>query len=210
LNAKRYHFRYLFLLTNFDETQLNGNNISSVFRLSNFYVSVFCCGKLESVVGTKLVDQIRHRFENVYIQGFSPEAIFGLQHLVEALKITLEALRRGITAAKRPELDLLLRISCTTQISRAISYAGIKSGRYACFVVFSKNKRDLLKARDYALKSLPEANSTDFNVNASTRNTIAANLGLEAGSNYLTDDTEFLKYLIERAALITKSARAPF
>jgi tRNA threonylcarbamoyladenosine modification (KEOPS) complex Cgi121 subunit len=210
LNAKRYHFRYLFLLTNFDETQLNGNNISSVFRLSNFYVSVFCCGKLESVVGTKLVDQIRHRFENVYIQGFSPEAIFGLQHLVEALKITLEALRRGITAAKRPELDLLLRISCTTQISRAISYAGIKSGRGACFVVFSKNKRDLLKARDYALKSLPEANSTDFNVNASTRNTIAANLGLEAGSNYLTDDTEFLKFLIERAALITKSARASF
>ena len=210
MNAKRYHFRYLFLLTNFDETQLNGNNLSSVFRLSNFYVSVFCCGKLESVVGTKLVDQIRHRFENVYIQGFSPEAIFGLQHLVEALKITLEALRRGITAAKRPELDLLLRISCTTQISKAINYAGIKSGRCACFVVFSKNKRDLLKARDYALKSLPEANSTDFNVNASTRNTIAANLGLEAGSNYLTDDTEFLKFLIERAALITKSARASF
>jgi len=210
LNGKRYHFRYLFLLTNFDEIQLNGSNISSVFRLSNFYVSVFCCGKLESVIGTKLVDQIRHRFENVYIQGFNPEAIFGLQHLVEALKITLEALRRGITAAKRPELDLLLRISCTTQISRAISYAGIKSGRCACFVVFSKNKRDLLKARDYALKSLPEANSTDFNVNASTRNTIAANLGLEAGSNYLTDDTEFLKYLIERAALITKSARASF
>lgn len=210
MNGKRYHFRYLFLLTNFDETQLNGNNISSVFRLSNFYVSVFCCSKLESVIGTKLVDQIRHRFQNVYIQGFNPEAIFGLQHLVEALKITLEALRRGITAAKRPELDLLLRISCTTQISRAISYAGIKSGRCACFVVFSKNKRDLLKARDYALKSLPEANSTDFNVNASTRNTIAANLGLEAGSNYLTDDTEFLKYLIERAALITKSARASF
>jgi tRNA threonylcarbamoyladenosine modification (KEOPS) complex Cgi121 subunit len=198
------------LFTNFDETRLNGNNISCVFRLSNFYVSAFCCGKLESVIGTKLVDQIRHSFENVYIQGFNPEAIFGLQHLVEALKITLEALRRGITAANRPELDLLLRISCTTQISRAISYAGIKSGRCACFVVFSKNKHDLLKARDYAMKSLPEANSTDFIVSASTRNTIATNLGLKASSNYLTDDTEFLKYLIERAALITKSARASF
>ena len=81
------------MLTNFAETQLNGNNISSVFRLSNFHVSVFCCGKLESVIGTKLVDQIRHRFENVYIQGFDPEAIFGLQqHLIEALKITFEAL----------------------------------------------------------------------------------------------------------------------
>jgi len=195
------------LLTNFAETQLNGNNISSVFRLSNFHVSVFCCGKLESVIGTKLVDQIRHRFENVYIQGFDPEAIFGLQHLIEALKITLEALRRGITVANRPELDLLLRMSCTTQISKAINYAGIKSGKCACFVVFSKNKRDLLKARYYALQSLPEANSTDLIVNASTRNTIASKLGLEASTKYLIDDIEFLKYLIERAALITKSAR---
>ena len=198
------------MLTNFDETRLNGNNTSSVFRLSNFYVSVFCSGKLESVIGTKLVDQVRHRFENVYIQGFNSEAIFGLQHLIEALKITLEALRRGITAANRPELDLLLRMSCTTQISKAISYAGIKSGKCACFIVFSKNKRDLLKARHYVLQSLPEANSTDLIVNASTRNTIATKLGLEASSNYLTDDIEFLKYLIERAALITKSARTSF
>ncbi|MGC2308608.1 MAG: KEOPS complex subunit Cgi121 [Nitrososphaeraceae archaeon] len=198
------------MLTNFAETQLNGNNISSVFRLSNFHVSVFCCGKLESVIGTKLVDQIRHRFENVYIQGFDPEAIFGLQHLIEALKITLEALRRGITVANRPELDLLLRMSCTTQISKAINYAGIKSGKCACFVVFSKNKRNLLKARSYALQSLPEANSTDLIGNASTRNTIATKLGLEASTKYLTDDIEFLKYLIERAALITKSARTSF
>lgn len=162
------------------------------------------------MIGTKLVDQVRHRFENVYIQGFNSEAIFGLQHLIEALKITLEALRRGITAANRPELDLLLRMSCTTQISKAISYAGIKSGKCACFIVFSKNKRDLLKARHYALQSLPEANSTDLIVNASTRNTIATKLGLEPSSNYLTDDIEFLKYLIERAALITKSARTSF
>lgn len=162
------------------------------------------------MVGTKLVDQIRHRFENVYIQGFDPEAIFGLQHLIEALKITLEALRRGITVANRPELDLLLRMSSTTQISKAINYAGIKSGKCACFVVFSKNKRDLLKARYYALQSLPEANSTDLIGNASTRNTIASKLGLEASTKYLTDDIEFLKYLIERAALITKSARTSF
>jgi tRNA threonylcarbamoyladenosine modification (KEOPS) complex Cgi121 subunit len=101
-------------------------------------------------------------------------------------------------------------MSCTTQISKAINYAGIKSGKCACFVVFSKNKRDLLKARYYALQSLPEVNSTDLIGNASTRNTIATKLGLEASTKYLTDDIEFLKYLIERAALITKSARTSF
>ena len=41
-------------------------------------------------------------------------------------------------------------------------------------------------------------NSTDLIGNASTRNTIATKLGLEASTKYLTDDIEFLKYLIER------------
>jgi tRNA threonylcarbamoyladenosine modification (KEOPS) complex Cgi121 subunit len=150
------------------------------------------------------VEQIRSNFENVYVQGFNTEAIFGLQHIIEALKITLEALKRGIMAANRPELDLLLRISCTTQISKAIIHAGIKSGKCACFVMFSKNKRDLLKARHYALQSLSDVDFPEFVIDASMRNTLAAKLGLEAGAYFITDDSEFLRYLIERAALVTR------
>jgi tRNA threonylcarbamoyladenosine modification (KEOPS) complex Cgi121 subunit len=180
------------------------NNNYSDFKISNFYISIFYCGKLERVSGTKLVEQIRERFENVYIQGINTEAIFGFSHVVEALKITLESLKRGIMAANRPELDLLLRISCTTQISKAISHAGIKSEKSVCFVMFSKNKGNLLKARHYALRSLPEYNSLESTVEASARNILATNLGFEAGSYYLEDDEEFLKYLVERAALITK------
>jgi tRNA threonylcarbamoyladenosine modification (KEOPS) complex Cgi121 subunit len=189
---------------NSDEVQLKRGTAHSDFKLSNFHVSVFYCGKLESVMGIKLVEQIRRRFENVYIQGFNSEIVFGLQHVLEDLKITLEALKRGIMAANRPELDLLLRISCTTQISKAISQAGLKSGKCACFVIFSKNKRDLLKARYYALKSLPEFDNSEIGDDTSTRNTLAAKLGFKAGSYFLADDSEFLKYLIERAALITK------
>ena len=180
------------------------NNNYSDFKISNFYISIFYFGKLESVNGTKLVEQIRDRFENVYIQGINIEAIFGMPHVVEALKITLEALKRGIMAANRPELDLLLRISCTTQISKAISHAGIKSEKCVCFVMFSKNKGNLLRARYFALRSLPECDSPEFTVEASTRNTLATKLGFEAGSYFLKDDEEFLKYLVERAALVTK------
>ena len=159
---------------------------------------------MESVKGTKIVELIRHHFESVYIQGLNTEAIFGLQHVVEALKITLEAFKRGIMAANRPELDLLLRISCTTQISKAISHAGIKSEKCACFVIFSKNIRYLRKARYYALQSLPECDSYEFVIDEIARNNLATKLGLESGSYFLTDDSEFLKYLIERAALIAK------
>ena len=183
---------------------MNRRNIYSEFKLSSFHVSIFHCGELESVNGTELVEQIRHHFENVYVQGLNTEAIFGLLHVVEALKITLEALKRGIMAANRPELDLLLRISCTSQISKAISHAGIKSGKCACFVMFSKSKRDLLKARYYALQSLPEFDNPEFIVDVSTRITLATKLGFKSDSYFLKDDSKFLSYLIERAALITK------
>ena len=180
------------------------NNNYSKFKLSKFHVSIFCCDRSESVNGTKLVEQIRSRFEHVYVQGFNTEAIFGLQHIVEALQITLEAYKRGTMVANRPELDLLLRISCTTQISKAISHAGIKSGEIACFVLFSKSRRDLLKARQYARQSLSEFDCPEFVRDSSARNTLATKLGLETDSYFLQYDNEFLRYLIERAALITR------
>jgi tRNA threonylcarbamoyladenosine modification (KEOPS) complex Cgi121 subunit len=180
------------------------SDIPPIFRLSSFFVSIIISGRSESVDSIKLMDQVRRLSGNTYIQGFNTEVIFGIQHLIEALKITLESLRRGITVAHRPELDLMLRISCTTQISEAIQYAGIRSGKGVCLVIFSKNKQDLVKARDYILAKLPESDHSKHSINTCTRNTIATKLGLEANSHYLADDTEFLKYLIERAALITK------
>jgi tRNA threonylcarbamoyladenosine modification (KEOPS) complex Cgi121 subunit len=159
---------------------------------------------LELAEGTKLLELTRDRFEAVYMQGFNTEAIFGLQHVVEALKITLEALKRGIVVAKRPELDLLLRISCTTQITKAISHAGMKSGKGSCFVLFSKNQGNFIKARDHALQSLHAYDSHKPVVDTLTRFRLAAKLGFETGSYFLKDDSEFLRYLTERAALVTK------
>jgi tRNA threonylcarbamoyladenosine modification (KEOPS) complex Cgi121 subunit len=172
-------------------------------KLSNFHILIFCCAKLEPSTGTRLIEEIRHRFEKVYIQGFNKEAVFGLQHVIESLKITLEALKRGTMAAKRPELDLLLRISCTTQISKAIKHAGMRPGICTCFVMFSKYKRDLLRARNCAQLSLHDIIDPELILNAPTRRIFATKLGLEAVSNFVKDDNEFLRYLIERAALIT-------
>jgi hypothetical protein len=70
--------------------------------------------------------------------------------------------------------------------------------------MFSKNKRDLIKAHHHALQSLPDIDSPEFNIDGSTRISLSRELGLEPSSYLLTDDSEFLKYLTERAALIMK------
>jgi tRNA threonylcarbamoyladenosine modification (KEOPS) complex Cgi121 subunit len=150
------------------------------------------------------MDEVRRISGNTYIQGFNTEVIFGKEHLIEALKITLEALKRGIIVANRPEVDLMLRIACTNQISEAIRYAGINPGSGVCFIIFTKNEQDLLKVRNYILAKLPDSKDYELGIERRTRMTIATRLGVEAGSYYMRDDNRFLKYLVERAALITK------
>lgn len=151
-----------------------------------------------------LLDQVRSRFKNVYVQGFCTDVLFGLKHLVGCLKITLEAVKRGVTAADRPEVDLMLRISCTNQISKAIPYAGMKPGKDSCIVMFSKRRNELCEVRGYLLTILPKANSIELIANTYKRNSISASLNFETGSYYARDNDEFLNYLIERAALIRK------
>jgi tRNA threonylcarbamoyladenosine modification (KEOPS) complex Cgi121 subunit len=183
---------------------LKTNELHPVLKLCDFFVSIIAFGRSESINSIRLMDEVRSISGNTYIQGFNTKVIFGKEHLIEALKITLEALKRGITVANRPEVDLMLRIACTNQISEAIRYAGIKEGEGVCFIIFTKNEQELLKVRNYILAKLPDPDFSELGTERRTRMTISTRLGVEASSYYLIDDHRFLKYLVERAALVTK------
>jgi tRNA threonylcarbamoyladenosine modification (KEOPS) complex Cgi121 subunit len=183
---------------------LKTNDLQPTFKLSDFFVSIIVFGRAASINSIGLMDEVRRISGNTYIQGFNTEVILGKEHLIEVLKITLEALKRGIIVANRPEIDLMLRIACTDQISEAICYAGIKPAEGVCFVIFTKSEQDLLKVRNYILAEWPYPEDSELGTKKRTRMTIAARLGVEASSYYLRDDSRFLKYLVERAALITK------
>ena len=180
------------------------NDLQPTFKVSDFFVSIIAFARSASINSIRLMDEVRRISGNTYIQGFNTEVIFGKEHLIEALKITLEALKRGIIVANRPEVDLMLRIACTNQISEAIRYVGIKPGKGVCFIIFTKNEQDLLKIRNYILAKSSDPEDSELGTERSTRMTIAARLGVEAGSYYFRDDSRFLKYLVERAALVTK------
>ena len=85
--------------------------------------------------------------------------VAGNEVFVELLAAqTLQAESSGGLLAKRPEIDFLLRLAGTTQISRAIAEAGAKSGDQ--FLVVVAGRRAVRRPRGFVGKELPRLELT--------------------------------------------------
>lgn len=73
--------------------------------------------------------------KGIIVQVINADNIAGLEHLLEVLAQSLEAERRSCLLAKRVEVDMLLRLACTRQISDAIESVGLKKGRSKAVLV---------------------------------------------------------------------------
>lgn len=65
----------------------------------------------------------------IIVQVVDADSIAGRDHLLEVLAQSLEAERRSCMLARRVEVDMILRLACTRQISDAIERVGLKKER---------------------------------------------------------------------------------
>jgi molybdopterin synthase sulfur carrier subunit len=147
----------------------------------------------------KLVDMLRGRHGNVSIQAVNANAVYGKEHLIGVLRIALEAERRKIMLANRREIELLIRLTGTNQIEEAIRRAGLKKDTAGCFIAFSQDSESLRKFESQ-IKSEFELNDSVLKPTKEKRILLASMLGFR---NEL-DDSEFLQYLLEKAAILIK------
>ena len=95
--------------------------------MGNIFTTVIGVSDLDVKDVGEFIDDLRKTSNGgVSIQAVCADAVYGLEHILQALKITIESEKRKITLVGRPEMDLLLRISCTDQISRALMDIGLK------------------------------------------------------------------------------------
>ncbi len=149
----------------------------------------------------QLVDRLRADNDNTImsIQGVNADSVFGVDHVMGVLLMTLEAEKRKIMIAKRRETELLLRIGLTDQISEAMMRVGMRRGSASCFIAFSQNSK--------VLKEFSDRIASEFKVDASVleptfqkKTKLSGLLGIKAEF----DDREFLQYLLERAAILMR------
>ena len=142
----------------------------------------------------------------VTVQLVSARSVYGPDHLLGILKITLECQKRSLILSHKPQTDLLLRLSFTNQIALAFDRSGLKKFLPAVVILYSTDKKKLARNRakimgnlstvvdDAVLAASDESRDYIFQLLGSVKNTCL----IDENKNFVT------QYLIERSALIVK------
>jgi tRNA threonylcarbamoyladenosine modification (KEOPS) complex Cgi121 subunit len=165
---------------------------------SHWFILVAGVRKLEGDPG-KLIDRFRSEHPRVMIQAVDAQAVYGQDHAIGAVYMAIEALERNIMMANRPEAEVLLRLTCTDQISKALSKSGLKISRPGCFIVFSKDAVALRKFGECLAQEF-ELDDSVLSPTSSKKARLIKELGLGA-----TYDGKFLDLILERAAILVRN-----
>lgn len=122
------------------------NSETSIVIASNtYYVKITGVRNIGTENIPKLIHNLRELSSVVKVQGVHSHIVFGMSHLMRVIEITLELWNRGIRISRSLETDLLMRLCCTDQISKAIGLGGLKNGQPGCFILISQDKNSILE-----------------------------------------------------------------
>jgi molybdopterin synthase sulfur carrier subunit len=166
--------------------------------LDNYHLSIAGVSKVMQDPG-KLVNMLRVQHKNASIQAVNANEVYGEEHVRGVIRIVLEAEKRKIMLTNRRETELLIRLTRTNQIAEAIRRAGLKKYTAGCFVAFSQDSESL-RQFESQIKSDFELNNSVLKPSKEKKDRFASKLG------FITklDDSEFLLYLLEKAAILVK------
>jgi tRNA threonylcarbamoyladenosine modification (KEOPS) complex Cgi121 subunit len=183
-----------------------GEAAESYYELNGTYVCIIGVKKVEVPDVTDFMCSIRALSETeVITQAINARAAFGIDHLLGVLKITLECQKRNITISMKPEIDLLLRLSLTNQISLAMNRTGIKRDNPAVIIAYSTNKKKVINVRNNIVKMVPHIDNAVLKIIKESRDHILELFNTNKQPHIQEGDNRFLTdYLIEQSALVMK------
>ena len=175
------------------------------YKLGTTFVSIIGVKRIQAKDPGAVIDCLRRISDRVSVQAIDANIIYGIEHLLEVLKVTLESKKRKIMIAKNPETDLLLRLCYTNQISLALKYGAMKNDADCCFVILAKYKKELLKVSDQ-INKLFKVDDSVLRPNKEKRRIISYKISLKHGPLLFDHDDDgsiFVRFISERSCLIT-------
>jgi len=171
----------------------------SLYRIDNFYVAIIEITHLGSENLHELITKYRAFSPDVLIQGIDASYVFGVNHLLRVLQLTVESWKRGIKLSKIMETDILMRLCCTSQISKAIQVGGLKNDSAACFILMSENLDSVLKIKKYIEGYYNEIHVSVLGIGKNKMARLCSEFGI---THKKMDRIFFENYLVEKAALV--------
>ncbi len=146
-----------------------------------------------------MLDSLRSANAHLPIQAVNADMIYGTDHVLRVLRITIEAKRRKIMLANKVEAEFLLRLACTGQISEAIRRVGLRQDAPACLVAFSGSANKIRRFEEHVSKNY-STNDSVLAPKASKKSALCRMAGLAKKP----EGFELLNRLVEQSAILVK------
>ena len=99
------------------------------------------------------VREIQDKFPSLIIQVVESRFIGGLTHARLIIQQSWESRKRGLTFARKPDLDLILRIALGTQISEALKRVGVRRETVDLAILAMGPRHDIQMLDEYCKKT---------------------------------------------------------
>ena len=99
------------------------------------------------------IRSIRAINSRVAMQAIDANFVAGKEHVLSILQQSLQAKKRGMMLSKRVEIDILIRLACTNQISKALDDIGLKDGINNVLIIAIGKIADLKVVQKYLVKN---------------------------------------------------------
>lgn len=190
------------------KTRLNlshTRNNMKYHKMNDTYIRLIGVSNIETSKISDFITMVQKlSFKDVSIQIINARAAYGADHLLGVLKVTLECQKRNLTLTLKPEIDLLLRLSLTNQISVALNHAGLNTNQPAIIIIYSTNKKKVYHVETRIMKTVPNIDDSVLDIDKESRVHIFRLLANTRICTSNLDDNFITQYLIERSALIVK------
>jgi tRNA threonylcarbamoyladenosine modification (KEOPS) complex Cgi121 subunit len=171
-----------------------------LYKIDFVYVAIISSKTFYITDIGNTIESFRKMFPDVMIQGINPKHVFGMGHIFEVIQIILESNKRNIKISKRLEMELLLRLICSSQVDKALDIGGIKNNGTGCFILLSENRRFIINSIKHLRKMFVKQNLSLLNATSNKMTDICSRMELRS-RNY--NKEEFLKILTEKAVLVS-------
>ena len=128
-------------------------NPSVIMKLDGEHVLLVGISKLRIRDTDEFIQNIRTINSRVAIQAIDASFVAGKEHILSVLQQSLQAKKRGTMLSNRIEIDILMRLACTNQISRALDDIGLKDGINDVLIIVLGKIADLKVVETYLKKN---------------------------------------------------------
>ena len=132
------------------ETRLKTNDVVNIipvihggsqqriqFKISNKTIELFEFKKIKDIDNDFLLS-IRTEFPDLLIQAVSSDFILNKEHAKKIISLSILAKKHSMLLSKKLEIDILLRLAGTTQITDAIKNIGIRKNQNFLLIAIGK------------------------------------------------------------------------